>query len=148
MNGIVERLGARIGENWGPGAWLTIDQPMIQAYADLSGDRQWIHVDVDRARAEGPFGETVAHGLLILSLIPAMVADAPWLQARAGVNYGSDRLRFVSPVRAGDRIRAHCSLTAIEPHGVGGRVTTSVSIEIDGQAKPACVVDMIGIIFA
>jgi len=148
MNDLVARLQARIGESWGPSDWVSIDQAMIDAYAELSGDRQWIHVDVERARREGPFGETVAHGLLILSLVPGLVVDAPWLEAKAGVNYGSDRLRFVSPVRAGDRIRAHCSLTAVDAHGAGVRVATSVSVEVDGQAKPACVVDMIGIIFA
>ncbi|MFL0671434.1 MAG: MaoC family dehydratase [Erythrobacter sp.] len=147
MSGLVERLTARIGETWGPSDWMTIDQPMITAYADLSGDRQWIHIDVERARREGPFGAPVAHGLLIFSLVPAMLAGVPWLEAKAGVNYGTDRLRFVSPVRAGDRIRCHASLTAVQPHGEGARLTTAVVVEVEGQAKPACIADMIGIVF-
>lgn len=147
MSGLVERLTARIGETWGPSDWMTIDQPMITAYADLSGDRQWIHIDVERALREGPFGAPVAHGLLIFSLVPAMLAGVPWLEAKAGVNYGTDRLRFVSPVRAGDRIRCHASLTAVQPHGEGARLTTAVVVEVEGQAKPACIADMIGIVF-
>lgn len=147
MSGLVERLTARIGETWGPSDWMTMDQPMITAYADLSGDRQWIHIDVERALREGPFGAPVAHGLLIFSLVPAMLAGVPWLEAKAGVNYGTDRLRFVSPVRAGDRIRCHASLTAVQPHGEGARLTTAVVVEVEGQAKPACIADMIGIVF-
>lgn len=147
MSGLVERLTARIGEIWGPSDWMTMDQPMITAYADLSGDRQWIHIDVERALREGPFGAPVAHGLLIFSLVPAMLAGVPWLEAKAGVNYGTDRLRFVSPVRAGDRIRCHASLTAVQPHGEGARLTTAVVVEVEGQAKPACIADMIGIVF-
>ncbi|MEA1618064.1 MaoC family dehydratase [Erythrobacter sp. T5W1-R] len=147
MSGLVERLTARIGETWGPSDWMTIDQPMITAYADLSGDRQWIHIDVERALREGPFGAPVAHGLLIFSLVPAMLAGVPWLEAKAGVNYGTDRLRFVSPVRPGDRIRCHASLTAVQPHGEGARLTTAVVVEVEGQAKPACIADMIGIVF-
>ena len=113
----------------------------------MTEDRQWIHVDVERARAEGPFGATVAHGLLIVTLIPAMLEGVSWLEARAGVNYGSDRLRFVAPVRAGDRIRCHAELTGVESHGPGLRVTTAVTVEVEGQDKPCCVVDMIGIVY-
>lgn len=148
MADLLQRLTDRLGETWGPGDWLVIDQSLIDAYAALSGDRQWIHVDVDRARRESPFRETVAHGLLIVTLVPAMLADVPWLEAEAGINYGSDRLRFVSPVRAGDRIRCRAELTGVQAHGAGARVTTAVTVEVEGQQKPACVVDMIGIIFA
>lgn len=147
MSELADRLTTHLGETWGPSAWLTVDQAMITAYADLSGDRQWIHVDVERACREGPFGAPVAHGLLVFSLVPAMLAGVPWLEAKAGVNYGTDRLRFVSPVRAGDRCRCHATLAAVQPYGDGARITTAIVVEVEGQAKPACLADMIGIVF-
>lgn len=144
----VEALAARVGETFGPGDWVTVDQAMIDAYAEISGDHQWIHVDVDRCAAESPFGGTVAHGLLVLSLVPLLVGEAPWLEAKAGINYGSDKVRFIAPVRAGSRVRAACALTAVEPYGDGARITSRVTVEIEGSDKPACIADMIGIVLA
>jgi acyl dehydratase len=151
MNAIdVENLQGRIGEQAAPGEWLAVTQPMIDAYAELCGDRQWIHVDVERATRESPFGGTIAHGLLVLSLVPGLMAAAgvPWLVSRVGVNYGTDRLRFITPVRAGAKIRIRQTLKAVEPYGGGGaKVTTEVIVELEGQPRPACAVDMIGILF-
>jgi acyl dehydratase len=150
MNRIdVEGLRARIGETSPPSEWLVVSQAMIDAFAGLTGDRQWIHVDVERATRESPFGGPVAHGLLVLSLVPQMMtaAGVPWLSSRLGVNYGADRLRFITPVRAGTRIRVQQSLKGVEAYGDGGaKVTTAVVVEIDGQPRPACAVDMIGIL--
>jgi acyl dehydratase len=150
MNRIdVEGLRARIGEASPPGEWRIVTQAMIDAFAAMSGDRQWIHIDVERASRESPFGGPVAHGLLVLSLVPQMMSEAgmPWMSSRLGINYGADRLRFITPVRAGARIRVRQSLKAVEGYGEGGaKVTTAVVVEIDGQPKPACAVDMIGIL--
>lgn len=144
---LASALAARIGESWGPSGWQAVDQPMIDAFAALSGDRQWIHVDPERARRESPFGGTVAHGLLVLALVPALVAPAPWLHARAGVNLGSNRLRFISPVRAGARIRALAELAGVAEQGGGVRITTLVTVELEGSAKPACSVELIGLLY-
>jgi acyl dehydratase len=147
----VAGLLARVGEEAPAGDWVLVTQAMINEFADLTGDRQWIHVDEARACRESPFGGTIAHGLLVLSLVPRLMvsAGAPWLVSRLGVNYGADRLRFIAPVRANSRIRVRQALVAVEPYGESGaKVTTRVTVEIDGQSKPACVVDMIGLLFA
>lgn len=145
----VESLQARLGEEAPAGEWVVVTQDMINEFAELTGDQQWIHVDEGRARRESPFGGTIAHGLLVLSLVPKQMAStgAPWLASRLGVNYGADRLRFIAPVRAGSRIRVRQTLGAVERYGdTGAKVTTRVTVEIDGQSKPACVVDMIGLL--
>lgn len=145
----VESLRARLGEEAPVGEWVTVTQDMINEFAELTGDQQWIHVDEDRARRESPFGSTIAHGLLVLSLVPKLMASAgaSWLVSRLGVNYGADRLRFIAPVKAGSKIRVRQALVAVEAYGdAGAKVTTRVTVEIDGQAKPACVVDMIGLL--
>jgi acyl dehydratase len=141
-------LEAMVGQESGPGDWVAIPQTMIDGFAAMTGDRQWIHVDVERATRESPFGGTVAHGLLVLSLVPGLIQGrAPWLEGRLGLNAGADRLRFISPVRAGSRVRARQQLVSVEPHGAGGaKVVTRVTVELEGQAKPACVVDMIGVL--
>jgi acyl dehydratase len=145
----VEGLRTRLGEEAPAGEWVTVTQGMINEFAELTGDQQWIHVDEDRARRESPFGSTIAHGLLVLSLVPKLMAStgASWLASRLGVNYGADRLRFIAPVKAGARIRVRQALGAVEPYGdAGAKVTTRVTVEIDSQSKPACVVDMIGLL--
>lgn len=143
----INALSARIGESFGPGDWLTIDQPVIDAFAELTLDRQWIHIDPDRARSESPFGGTVAHGLLIASLIPHLIEGAPWLLATMGVNYGIDHMRFITPVTAGSRIRAQSRLERVEAYGErGARIATKVTVEIEGASKPACVAEMIGLL--
>ena len=138
-------LEARVGEEIGVSDWVTIDQPMIDAFADLTGDHQFIHVDPDRA-AETPFGGTIAHGFMTLSLLTWFAAGVrPRIEGtRHSVNYGFDRLRFVAPVPSGARIRGRFRLTALEER-VPGEITQhyEVTVEIEGGERPALVADWI-----
>ena len=124
----------------GTSDWVTIDQTMIDRFADVTGDHQWIHVDVERAK-DGPYGATVAHGFLTLSLIPVL-AKFIWAEnsgIKASFNYGLNRVRFAAPVRSGDRIRDRVSLSAMEDRGEAKLLTFDHRVEIDGQEKPALV---------
>ena len=135
---------AGVGSSLGPSEWLRIDQQRIDLFAEATGDRQWIHVDPERART-GPFGATIAHGYLTFSLINLFLPEL--LKAnnmRMGVNYGADRLRFPAPARVGARLRASGELTQAEPVGDNAVQTTCrIAIEIEGGDKPACVADII-----
>jgi acyl dehydratase len=134
-------LDAAAGTHLGYGQWLTIDQARIDAFAEATGDHQWIHVDPERA-ASGPFGSTVAHGYLTLSLVPVLLGDlvdyAGW---PVKINYGSDRVRFPSPVPVGSRVRAGAELVAVRKVSAGIQVTTRVTVEIEGMPKPALVAE-------
>ncbi len=148
MSQVMETLRARLGTELGISAWHTIDQMQIDQFADITGDHQWIHVD--RARAEaGPFGATIAHGFLTLSLLPAL-SPADWL-AIPGVigalNYGLDRVRFLTPVRVGSRIRARVQMRSLEEKG-GGRVLVGneATMEIEGEEKPAFVAETLAMV--
>jgi acyl dehydratase len=133
-------MRARLGEELGLSRWFEVDQPMIDAFAELTEDRQFIHVDPARARAETPFGGAVAHGFLTLSMLSAMAYDAepPLAGARMSVNYGLDRLRFLAPVPAGARLRARFVLANCEERRPG-EVTLGwdVTVEIEGGDRPA-----------
>ena len=141
----LEDLRARVGEEIGVSDWLTIGQDRIDAFADLTGDHQFIHVDPERA-AETPFGGTIAHGFLTLSLLTWFAAGVrPRIEGtRHGVNYGFDRVRFVAPVPAGSRVRGLFRLTSLEERAPG-EVTQhyEVTVEIEGGARPALVADWI-----
>jgi acyl dehydratase len=130
--------------------WITVDQARIDKFADATGDHQWIHVDVERAKKEMPGGKTIAHGFLTLSLVPRMASTLLEVQKRSrGINYGSNKVRFITPVQAGARIRVHQRITgAEEVSGNGVRVTSEMTVEIEGQAKPALVGEIIGIRYA
>ncbi len=135
---------AAVGQDLGVTDWLTVTQQRIQAFADATGDQQWIHVDPVRAR-DGPFGACIAHGYLTLALanlfLPQLVR---YERLKVGTNYGSDRLRFPAPVRVGARIRGHGVVVAAEAvKGDGVQVTVRVTVEIEGSDKPGCVVDTI-----
>jgi acyl dehydratase len=120
--------------------WLAVEQDRIDRFADCTGDHQWIHVDVERAK-DGPYGATVAHGFLTLSLIPVL-AKFIWAEnsgIKASFNYGLNRVRFAAPVRSGDRIRDRVSLSAMEDRGEAKLLTFDHRVEIDGQDKPALV---------
>lgn len=133
-------LAGHVGTELGRSAWVTIDQPMVDAFAGLSGDDHWIHVDVVRAGREMPGGSTIAHGLLLLSLIPRLQHEIYEVRRRgAGLNYGYDRVRFVSQVPVGSRVRLALVLGAVEPHALGTRLVTDATIEIDGADRPALV---------
>lgn len=132
-----------VGRELGVSGWLAVDQDRIDRFAEVTGDRQWIHVDAERARRESPHGTTIAHGLLTLSLLPALRAEVgvvPDGVARV-VNYGYDRIRFLSPVRSGARIRARVTLSAVEEKGEGILLRTTNTVEIEGEDRPALVAD-------
>lgn len=137
----LEGLQPLVGQEIGVSDWLTIEQPRIDAFAQATGDHQWIHVDAERAAA-GPFGATVAHGYLTLSLLPALAATAfEVADVRMGINYGLDRVRFPAPVRVGSRLRGRFALTDYTPIEGGAQLTIRCTMEIEGGDKPACVAD-------
>ena len=143
---IADRAGLRalIGAAPTVSAWREVGQARVDLFAEATDDRQWIHVDAERAQRESPFGGPVAHGFLTLSLIPAWLVDTVSIRQRMGVNYGLNRVRFTSPVPVGARVRARFGVidaTEVEPGGM--QVTWDVSIEIDGSDKPACVAEFI-----
>jgi acyl dehydratase len=136
-----DALRAAVGQSFGPTDWLVVEQSRIDAFASTTGDDQWIHVDVERAKS-GPYGGTIAHGYLILSLVNLFLPDLVSVpNAKMGINYGVDRLRFPGVVRAGARIRAHAEMVSVEDVTDGVQVKVRVSIEVEGASKPACVVD-------
>jgi acyl dehydratase len=137
-------LSALVGQEVAVSDWLSITQERIDQFAQATGDRQWIHVDEERAR-NGPFGSTIAHGLLTLSLIPAFFDSALCvLETRMGVNYGLNRVRFTAPVPVGSRLRARLTLLSSEPIEQNGfQMVWSVSVEREGAAKPVCVAESI-----
>jgi acyl dehydratase len=142
----IAALQAAVGTETGPTDWFTIDQARIDAFADATQDHQWIHVDPERA-ADGPFGTTVAHGFLTLSLVPYLAGQLRHVEGvRMGVNYGLDRVRFPAPVPAGARIRARSTLISCDPvQGTqdAAQMVNRITIEIEGNAKPACVADSV-----
>ncbi|SMC72412.1 MaoC family dehydratase [Rhizobium sp. RU36D] len=135
----LEQLGALVGQTVGTSDWMSVDQPRIDAFADVTEDRQFIHVDPEAAR-ETPFGGTIAHGFLTLSLLSRMVETGlPVLERQTmSVNYGFDRLRFLAPVPSGARVRAHFGLEGITPRkGEQYLLHYQVNVEIEGSEKPA-----------
>lgn len=139
---------ALVGQEVGVSSWHLIDQARIDAFAAATDDHQFIHVDPERARAETPFGGTIAHGLLTLSMLPAMVYEVmPRLAGeRMGINYGFDAVRFVAPVRAGRRIRARFVLQAMAERAPAQWLrTTGVTVEIEGEERPALVAQWLGL---
>ena len=137
----IEQIGSRIGEEVGVSGWITIDQARIDAFADATEDRQFIHVD-PAAAAQGPFGGTIAHGFLSLSLLPRMGAEAMLIPEgmKVGINYGLDRVRFLAPVRSGRRVRGRFSLDSVEEKAPGQWLLRhNVSVEIEDEEKPALV---------
>ena len=138
----LESLGARVGEEIGVSPWLTVDQERIDRFARAIDDTQWIHVDPVRAKA-GPFGTTIAHGFLTLSLLSHLFATTfSFADARMGINYGLDKVRFTAPLPAGSRIRARFTLTSLEPlAGGGGQMFWKVVVEREGSAKTVLVAE-------
>jgi acyl dehydratase len=136
-----------VGRSFGPSAWREVEQAEIDAFARLSGDHQWIHVDAERARRETPWGGTIAHGNLTLALIDGFRDELlpPLPGAAMGVNYGYDRVRFPAPVPAGSRVRGRVEIVAAEAPGADGwgRLVQRFTVERDGSAKPVCVADSV-----
>ena len=143
-------LKQHIGRELGPSEWMTVDQGMIDKFAEATGDHQWIHVDVERAKREMPGGKTIAHGYLTLSLVPRMAATLVKVANRKrGVNYGSNKVRFTNVVPAGARVRLRQRLVAVdEVSGGGYRITSEMTVEIEGQERPALVAETMGIQYA
>lgn len=143
-------LKALVGKELGPSDWVTVDQPMIDKFAEATGDHQWIHVDVERAKREMPGGRTIAHGYLTLSLLPRLAATVLRVEKRRhGLNYGSNKIRFISPVPSGSRVRLRQRIANVEDlPGNGVRMTSEMTIEIEGHDKPALVAETLNVQYA
>lgn len=139
----IEQLQAQVGQEIGASDWLEITQARIQAFADATGDHQWIHLDEERARKESPWGTTIAHGYLTLSLLPQLNQQIMQLRGvKASINYGLDKLRFPSPVPSGSRVRSRLALVSLKSQGDGRYLAKyTTTIEIEGAEKPACVAE-------
>ena len=144
-----EDMDALVGQALGTSEWMEVTQAMIDRFAEATGDHQWIHVDVARAKAEMPGGSTIAHGFLTLSLLPRMANSIYAIRQRShGLNYGSNKVRFTSPVPAGSRVRAHLVLKASDPVAGGRRLTTETVVELEGHQRPALVAETITVAYA
>jgi acyl dehydratase len=143
-------LAQHIGKELGPSEWITVDQAMIDKFADATGDHQWIHVDVERAKRELPGGTTIAHGYLTLSLVPRLASTLVKVERRRrGVNYGSNKVRFTGTVPAGARVRLRQRIVNVEDMpGNGVRITSQMTIEVEGQERPALVAEVMGVQYA
>ena len=137
-------LAQQVGQEIAVSDWLTVTQEQVNLFADATGDHQWIHIDPERAR-QGPFGTTIAHGFLTLSLLPKLIESSIEVtETRMGVNYGLNKVRFTAPVPVGSRLRARSKLLAADTIANGGyQFTWNVAIELEGSDKPACVAESI-----
>ena len=145
----LEEIRQRIGQEVGVSDWMTVDQPRIEQFADATEDRQFIHVDPELA-AQTPFGGTIAHGFLSLSLLSRMAADAMLVpdSTKMAVNYGLDRVRFIAPVRSGKRVRGRFVLDSVEEKAPGQVLMRhTVTVEIEGENKPALTAQWLGLLF-
>lgn len=143
--GSLQEFSAAKGEILGHSNWHAVTQDMINAFAGVTGDDQWIHVDIERA-ASGPFGATIVHGYLTVSLLPVLMTEAFRVENLAmGVNYGMNRLRFPAPVPAGSKIRLEATLTDIRPTPLGSLASIRLRVEIEGQSKAACIADTLSL---
>jgi len=140
----IEELRQLVGKEVAVTDWFTVSQERIDGFSDATEDHQWIHVDRERAIRESPYGTTVAHGFLSLSLLPHLLEDAIEVQGtRLGINYGMNRVRFTGPVPAGSRVRARFRLAAVEDIDRGVQMTWNVTVEREGEAKPVLVAEWI-----
>jgi len=138
-----QSLPVLVGRPLGHSSWIEITQDRINRFAEVTGDHQWIHVDEERAR-NGPFGKTIAHGLLTLSMIGVMAKDVFVFEGfRFGVNYGYEKVRFPTPVPVGSKVRLAAQLLSFAPMGATLQAIIQLTVEAEGQAKPACVAEMI-----
>jgi acyl dehydratase len=143
-----ESLPSLAGREIGVSDWVEITQDRINKFADATGDHQWIHVDVERAKKEMPGGKTIAHGYLTLSLIPWLSGGMLRVDGvTRGINYGSNKVRFTNMVPVGSRVRARQKLVSAEPRSGGMQLTNEITIEIDGAQRPACIAETISLIY-
>ena len=139
----IDQLAAAVGEELGVSDWLDIDQARVDLFADATDDHQWIHVDQERAES-GPFGGTIAHGYMTLSLIPWLTSQLFAVETPgARLNYGLNKVRFPHPVRVGRRIRGRASIQSLSDVPAGKQLTVAYTIEIEDEAKPACVAETV-----
>jgi acyl dehydratase len=135
---------ARVGQEIGVSEWMLIDQQRVNAFAEVTGDQQWIHVDVERAKRESPFGGPIAHGYLTVSLLAKFAQECIAVDGiKLAVNYGLNRVRFAAPVKVGSRVRARFVLASVEDIAGGAQMVWQATIEIEGGEKPACVAEMV-----
>ncbi len=143
----LDELKAAIGTEVGLSDWIEVPQERINTFADATGDHQWIHVDPDRA-AQGPFGTTIAHGYLTLSLLPVLAQGVTTVNGvRMGVNYGLNKVRFPAPVPAGSRVRARFEVLSVEDIEGGAQIVSRVTVEREGGDKPVCVAEAVSRIY-
>ena len=139
----IEELKQLAGQELGSGDWHEVTQEQINQFADATGDHQWIHTDVERAK-KGPFGGPIAHGYFTLSIIPVLLRDVMSVEGmRMGINYGLNKLRFPAPVPIGSKVRASVKCTSVEDVSGGLQGTFDVTVEVDGQDKPGCAAQVI-----
>jgi acyl dehydratase len=139
----ISAMKGLVGEHLGHSDWLTVSQEQVNLFADATGDHQWIHIDVERAKA-GPFGGPIAHGYLTLSLGPVLIPQVFSVGGIAmGVNYGCNKVRFMSPVPVGARLRAGVKLLGVDDVAGGAQVTLEVTFECEGAPKPSCIAEII-----
>jgi acyl dehydratase len=147
----IATIDSCVGRELGVSDWVSVDQARIDAFAACTGDRQWIHVDVERAKRESPFGGTIAHGYLTLSLLAALAIEIGLIppDASAGLNYGLDKVRFMTPVKAGARVRSRVTLLSAE-RKEGGRIIikTMNELQIEGEEKPALIAESLAMLVA
>ena len=144
----LDAFRAAVGEELGTGDWLTVTQDQINLFADATGDHQWIHVDPEKA-AQGPFGTTIAHGYLTVSLLPVLATSVYHIDGLTmGLNYGINRLRFPSPVPVDSRIRATATLKEVSDIPIGTQAVIGFVVEIEGVEKPACIADVVYVMAA
>jgi acyl dehydratase len=139
----IEQLRSSIGQEAGASDWLTVDQAMIDAFANITGDRQWIHTDSERAKTESRYGRTIAHGFLTLSLLSRLSREAVQVQGEFGmrINYGLNRVRFPAPVPVGSRIRARFKVQSVDDIEGGHQIVWLATVEVEGSEKPALVAE-------
>lgn len=144
----VRALQSHVGQTLGVSDWVLIDQPFIDRFAQATGDHNWYHVDVERARREMPDGKTIAHGLLVLSLVPGLAGPMLKIQRRGrALNYGSDKVRYIHPVQVGERVRLHVVLKSVEPRSDGVLMRRRCTMEIEGRDKPAMVAEVLSLLY-
>ena len=137
-------LSAAVGREMGPSDWTPVEQDRVDAFAEVTGDHQWIHVDTERA-ATGPFGGTIAHGFLTLSMLPVFISAIRRIDNQTmGINYGLNKVRFPTPVRVGSRVRGRATFVEVEPLAANAvQVVTRIVIDVEGSDKPCCIADMV-----
>jgi acyl dehydratase len=142
----LSEIQTMVGQEIGVSDWLEITQDRVNRFADATGDHQWIHVDVERATKE--LGAPIAHGYLVLSLIPFLAKNiVSYSGVSRGINYGSNKVRFTNMVPVGSRLRMRSKMLSCEPRGAGFQVLNEFTIEIEGQERPACVAEVVSLIF-